>query len=200
MARKKTLPSYQKRESDKPGSDSSSRTLTVEKENQIYKDVFDEISRFTALIARQELEIQEAETKVTESKVAFENAKEQLRDLQQARDGSKHGLYRFLCPVNGKFLPLFDRMEPADEDLHGEGSTEWRKEPVAAIGISLPAQIALNAADILFVGQLQDCVMNNPAAWFESMEGLSAGAASAIVDSLNDFIAESVAPKKGRRK
>jgi hypothetical protein len=91
-------------------------------------------------------------------------------------------------------------MEPADEELHGEGSSEWRKEPIAALGISLPSQIALNAADIIFVGQLQDRVLADPTSWFESIDGISPGAASAITDSLNDFIRESVAPKKGRRK
>ena len=95
-----------------PSNEKSGETskLTVEKENQIYKGVFDEITRFTSLIARQEKEIQEAENRVAEIKVEFENAKDDLRELQQARDGSKHGLYRFLAPLKGEFMPLFDRI------------------------------------------------------------------------------------------
>jgi hypothetical protein len=87
-------------------------------------------------------------------------------------------------------MPLFDRMEPADEEKHGAHSEEWRKEPVSALRLSLIASNLLAAADVLFVGQLQDRVQRRPDDWSDEIEGLTAPMAAAIADKLNDFIAE----------
>lgn len=81
-------------------------------------------------------------------------------------------------------------MDPAVEEVHGINSDQWRLEPIAALRLSLPAQMALNDADIMLVGQLQDRVLKSPEAWWESISGLNFGMAAAICDLLNDFINE----------
>jgi hypothetical protein len=164
---------------------------TNEEAVAIYEEVFVEIKRFTSLIAEQEEELREAEAAVLEAKGQYDEAKQNAANIRELRDGAKHGLFRYLAPVDGgEVLPLFDRMEPADEEKHGANSTEWRLEPIAALRLSLPSQIALVNAEIMLVGQLQDRVQARMETWHEGIAGLTPGSAAAIVDRLNDFIFE----------
>jgi hypothetical protein len=84
-------------------------------------------------------------------------------------------------------------MEPADEELHGAHSDEWRMKPITALKLSLPSQIALGDADIMLIGQLQDAVMKDPGMWYDEIASISTGSAAAIVDALNSFIARETA-------
>lgn len=154
------------------------------------ESIFEQIHTFTDAISFHETEITEARADVAEKKEAYEQARENLRELENALDGTKDSLYRFLCPKKGQFMPLFDRMEDADEELHGEGATQWRTEPVASLKLSPLAMKALNDADIVVIGQLQDRVINKPGVWYEEIEGLTTAMAAAIVDKLNEFIYE----------
>lgn len=154
----------------------------------MYEAVFSEINSFVDLINNIEVEIAEHEKKVAEAKAVYESAKDKLAEAKDTRDGTKHSLYRFLRPGVGEIMPLFDRMEPADEEKHGEGAEQWRKEPLAALKLSLPSIRILNDRDVMFVGQLQDLVQASPHSWWEKIEGLGLGMATAIVDRLNDFI------------
>lgn len=155
-----------------------------------YEQVFGEVEHFVELIARQDSEIGEAQAAMYAAKEKYETARDELTQARESRDGTKHALFMFLKPGPSEILPLFDRMEPADEEKHGAHSDEWRKEPVAALRLSLIATNLLAAADVLFVGQLQDRVQAKPDAWHEQIEGLTAPMAAAVADKLNDFIAE----------
>jgi len=155
-----------------------------------YEQVFGEVAQFIELIGRQEAEISERQQVVYETKDRFEDAKRELSAAQDARDGTKHALFIFLKPGPAEILPLFDRMEPADEEKHGAHSDEWRKEPISALRLSLVATNLLTAADVLFVGQLQDRVQAAADDWWEKIEGFTNPIALAIADRLNDFIAE----------
>ena len=155
-----------------------------------YEQVFGEVEHFVELIARQEIEISDAHRAMLEAKEIYETRRDELQEARDARDGTKHALFMFLKPGPAEIMPLFDRMEPADEEKHGAHSDEWRKEPVAALRLSLIATNLLAAADVLFVGQLQDRVQADGEGWFEKIEGLTAPMAAAIADKLNDFIAE----------
>ena len=155
-----------------------------------YEQVFGEVEHFIDLIARQEDEISERSRVMFDAKEKYDAARDELNAAREARDGTKHSLFVFLRPGPTKILPLFDRMEPADEEKHGAHSDEWRKEPISALRLSLIATTVLNAADLVFVGQLQDRVQANAAAWWETIEGLTAPMAAAIADKLNDFITE----------
>lgn len=154
-----------------------------------YESLFEELVRFTKFISDQDEPIRLARVAVEEAKTRLEDAKVRLRELEEIRDGAKHNLYRFLSPSDGQFLPLFDRMEEADEAIHGENAKEWRKEPVSTLGLSLISIQSLNDAGIVLVGQLQDRVMASED-WWRSITGLTAGSSAAIVDRLNDFIWE----------
>lgn len=155
-----------------------------------YEQIFENITCFTDAIANSEEAISKARDKVNEAKSRLDEAKSQLADLESIQDGNKLALYRYLHPKTGEIMPLFDRMAPADEEVHGLNSDEWRKEPIAALKLSLPSLKTLTDSDIVLVGQLQDIVLANRETWWEKLEGLSLGAASAIVDRLNDFIFE----------
>ncbi len=156
-----------------------------------YHDVFEEIHRFVELIHSNDEELKEAEAKLTEAKLAYEAAKQVVAEIRDLREGAKHGLFRYLAPSDGgEVLPLFDRMEPPDEEKHGVNANEWRQEPIAALRLSLPAQMALTDGEILLVGQLQDRVLAKPDDWWKDISGLNFGIACAVVDRLNDFINE----------
>jgi hypothetical protein len=72
--------------------------------------------------------------------------------------------------------------------VHGESSGQWRKDPIATLRLSPIAHQSLIEADILFVGQLQDRVLENSDRWHEEIDGITGAMAAAIVDKLNDFI------------
>ncbi len=153
-----------------------------------YEAIFEELTRFTDVINEQEDPIDEAKREVERIKDELEQAKADLKALEEMRDGAKHNLFRFLSPVGGEFMPLFDRMAEADEVVHGLNSRDWRADPVASIGISLLSLKALTEHDIVLVGQLQDAVLANPRDWATSISGLNLGQAAAITDALNNFI------------
>lgn len=157
-----------------------------------YEELFDELTRFVKVISDQDKPIVEARAAVENAKAQLDAAKSTLYELENIRDGAKHNLYRFLSPSGGKFtmMPLFDRMEKADEEIHGNNAQEWRGEPIASLGLSLPSLQALADADIVMVGQLQDRVLEYGKTWWEAISGLNAGSAGAIVDRLNDFICD----------
>lgn len=157
-----------------------------------YEQLFEQLAHFTGLVTAQDDAIIKAKLEMQDAKEQFEKAKDHLQTLEQMRDGAKHNLYRFLSPKNGKFefMPLFDKMDEADEQVHGRNSTAWRQEPIAALKLSLPSLQILADADIVLVGQLQDRVLAEPDDWWHKLPALSAGAAAAIVDRLNDFIWE----------
>ncbi|MCC7475834.1 MAG: hypothetical protein IT425_10590 [Pirellulales bacterium] len=156
-----------------------------------YDEVWGEVARFIALVGTQDAEVVDAQQVVYDTKAKYDAAKEKLAAARDARDGTKHALFMFLRPGPAEILPLFDRMEPASEKQHGKHSAEWRKEPITALRLSLPATNALTASDVLFVGQLQDRVQASEGeGWWANMEGITEPMALAIEDRLNDFIEE----------
>lgn len=161
-----------------------------------YEKVFGEINRFTEIIREQEKEMETAAVRVEETRTKYNEAKLHLEELRQFRDGAKHSLYKFLAPGVTEIMPLFDTMEPADDEKHGSGSAEWRKDPLSVLKLSLPSINILNEADILFVGQLQDRVQDDADSWWESIAGMTAPVAAAIVDRLNEFLFKNEKRKK----
>lgn len=180
---------HHKKSTKKPGKRPTDAE-TLGKLVEQYEQVFGEVGHFVELIARQESEIAAAQTAMLDAKEKYERLRDEFNQAREARDGTKHALFMFLKPGPAEIMPLFDRMEPADEEKHGAHSDEWRKEPVSALRLSLIATNLLSAADVLFVGQLQDRIQAAAAEWFATIEGLTAPMAAAIADKLNDFIAE----------
>ena len=177
MAKKKQTP---------PSDEAETLQLQIDK----YEELFGEVAQFITLIARQESEIAEKQQVVYATKEKFERAKGELQEARDARDGTKHALFMFLKPGPAEILPLFDRMEVADEKKHGKAATQWRTEPITALRLSLVTASLLADAGVMFVGQLQDRTQAEPEKWWEQIEGLTAPVALAIADKLNDFIKE----------
>lgn len=158
---------------------------------QRYEQFFTRVQSFLDQVDQCEQRIEEATEAVDKAKLTLDAAKNVQSVATSERDAAKHALYRLMRPAGkGDALPLFDRMEPADEEVHGVGSTKWREEPLSALRLSMSSVLALTAMDVIFVGQLQDRVMAKPGEWWLEFPGLSAGAAAAVVDRLNDFIFE----------
>jgi hypothetical protein len=153
-----------------------------------YEEIFENITCFTDSIEKSDVEIQSATAKVEEAKCQFETAKAELSLLLSAQDANRIALFRYLHPKSGEIMPLFDRMEEADETIHGINSDEWRRESLGALKLSMPSVKALTDFDIVLVGQLQDLVLADAQSWWEKVPGLTAGSSAAIVDRLNDFI------------
>jgi len=173
----------------KPAARKSTPPVSDDDAMSRYQEVFEQIARFVSLIKDGADELRDAEANAAEAKSKHEAAKQVVASIKELQEGAKHGLFRYLSPADGsEILPLFDRMEPADEKVHGSHATEWRLEPIAALRLSLPAQIALTDNEIMLVGQLQDRIMDNANGWWENLVGISQGAAAAILDKINDFI------------
>jgi hypothetical protein len=166
----------------------SDSVSTLEEKVDRYESIWQQLTSFTAGIAEQEDEIAAASAEVAEAKDRFEQAKKDHAELVAARDGAKHSLFRFLHPKDGEFLPLLDRMEPADEEKHGANAAVWRNDPISALKIAPHAMIALSDAEIVVVGQLQDRVLANPDDWYLPIHGVTSVCASGVVDRLNSFI------------
>ena len=154
-----------------------------------YEEMFEQLAIFTDSIAAADAELREAKAEEAKAKDAYESARDIRKAIEDSRDGAKSALLRFVTPSHGEFMPLFDTMDEPDEQVHGKNCTEWRKEPLSSLRLSIPAFNALTEADVVLVGQLQDRVLTGKA-WFESIPGISVGMASAIEDRLNDFIFE----------
>jgi len=166
------------------------KKVTANEALQRYDEVFDGIRRFTTLIRENREALQQAVADYSVAKANYEDAKRRVTELKECTEGASMGLLRFLVPSKGDVLPLFDRMEAADEEVHGTNAGEWRSEPVGAMRLSLAAQSALADADILLVGQLQDRMLSGGEQWWTGIDGLGHGQACAIADALADFINE----------
>jgi len=154
-----------------------------------YEAFFAEIDSFVDYVKQERELLDIAVAKESELKAKYDHARKETRALRDSIAGSKDALFRLVEPGATKFLPLFDRMEPADPDKHGEKSDEWRNDPISALRLSPNTTSILIDADIVAIGQLQDIVLENPSDWWTSIEGITEAVAAAIADSLNDFIA-----------
>jgi uncharacterized protein YdcH (DUF465 family) len=153
-----------------------------------YKQVFETIDGFNRSIDELDSLITEAKITVEEHNVRLKESRSKLKDLEELRAGAEKSLLRFLRPKNGEFMPLFDQMDEADEDVHGKNAADWRSEPINVLLISPRSIELLNAADIVLVGQLQDKMLDGGRDWWKAIEGLNEGIAAAIADGISEFI------------
>lgn len=172
-----------------PRRKTSPQQSEVEKTLARYESLVDQIRGYTDLIREYREELTDAAREVAATKAAYEDAKQRQKDIREVIDGAEASLVHYLMPADGgDILPLFDRMEPADDETHGANSQAWRQEPIAALRLSLLASKSLTTAEIMLVGQLQDRILGDPARWWEKVEGLTYEIAIAVQDKLADFI------------
>lgn len=155
---------------------------------EIYEQKFGEIDSFLHFVRNQRDELQEKTVRMHEAKEAYDSIKAEVNELRDSISGAKDSLFRMLEPGVMEFMPLFDRMERADPDKHGDHADQWRRDPISALRLSSQAATLLIDNDIVVVGQLQDRVLDAPEEWWERINGLTAAVAAAILDKLNDFI------------
>ncbi len=149
-----------------------------------------EIDRFAGILRKQQESIRDLEKDVAVARTVFEEAKDKLRDAKDIEHGTVSLLLKFITPGSIDVMPLFDTMEPAEEELHGQNADEWRKEPIVALDLSAAALRALIDADIVLVGQLQDRMLADREDWWVAAGNLNAGMAQAIEAKLTQFIEE----------
>jgi hypothetical protein len=189
-----TAPRSQKKRSPKKRSttkkkvDPAEKIAKLEEQLRVYESRFAEIDVFIDFVRQQKEELIEKNRDLVEAKAVHDQAKDDVRELRDSIAGAKDSLFQVLEPGAFKALPLFDRMEPADKDVHGEHSAVWRQEPLSALRLSASANAVLIEAGLVLVGQLQDRILDRPGDWFEKIEGLTGPVAAAIADKLNDFI------------
>lgn len=147
-----------------------------------------EIDRFATMLRDQQDLIVRLTEDADHKKAAFERARDAVREAKEIEHNTVSLLLKFVRPGSIEIMPLFDQMEPADEEVHGENSTEWRKEPISALNLSAMAMRALIDADIVLVGQLQDRVLKGPE-WAAEL-GIAEGIGQAIEAKLAEFIEE----------
>lgn len=148
----------------------------------------EEIDRFATILRYQQGKIDDLTRSAAAAKTVYEEAKEAVREAKENEHNTVSLLLKFIRPGSFEIMPLFDKMEPADEAVHGKDSTEWRQEPISALNLSALAMRALLDADIVLVGQLQDQVLKG-ADWAANLN-ISDGIAQAIEAKLHQFIEE----------
>jgi hypothetical protein len=153
-----------------------------------------EIDRFAGMLRTQQGGIFDLEKEVAVAKTVYEEARDKLREAKEIEHSTVSLLLKFIRPGSIDVLPLFDTMDPAEEEVHGRNADEWRKEPIVALDLSAAALRALIDADVVLVGQLQDRIMKGDD-WAADLAGVTEGMAQAIEAKLQQFIEQ-----RGRKK
>lgn len=135
---------------------------------------------------RQRSELKESEFQLKEQ---LQEVRSDIRAVEQIIESSNDGMLAIIEPGPAEFMPLFDRMEKADPKTHGVNSKEWREKPISLLRLSPVASGLLIKCDILFIGQLQDRILDSPE-WWKEIGGLTEPIAAAIGDKLSDFVSK----------
>jgi hypothetical protein len=146
-----------------------------------------EIDRFATLLRDEQQQIAELTRVAERAKSDYELAKDNVREAKEQEHNTVSLLLKFIRPGSIDVMPLFDKMAPADDEVHGKDSTAWRQEPISVLGLSALAVRALIDADIVLVGQLQDRI--GQPNWAADLP-ITAGVAQAIEAKLHEYIEE----------
>lgn len=159
-----------------------------EKKTATMERYISEIDRFAEMLSDQQRNIRELEEELAIARAKYDEAKQAVKEQKDVEHATVSLLLKFIRPGSIEILPLFDTMEPADEEIHGVNASEWRNEPIARLGLSAAALRALIDAEIVLVGQLQDRIVARPSTWMVEIEGLNDGMAQAIEAKLDQFV------------
>jgi len=162
--------------------------MTKKSELETLKRYVAEVDRFAGLLRDSQETIGELERDLAVKKAAFDDAKASVREAKEIEHATVSLLLKFVAPGSPEILPLFDTMEPDNEEKQGARAGQWRKEPIAVLKLSAAAMRSLIAADIVLVGQLQDLILADPDEWHEEFDGISAGMAEAIASKFYAFV------------
>ncbi len=146
-----------------------------------------EVQKFSDIVTEAKSQLKDAREQEAQLKDELTEVRSHITDLKSMIDGTNNGMLAVLEPGPQKFMPLFDRMEPADTKLHGKNAQQWRELPLSKLRLSPVATNSLIEADILFIGQLQDRILENDE-WWKDVDGITEPIAAAIADKLTDFV------------
>ena len=150
----------------------------------------EEIDRYATLLRDQQEEIKSLKKDLAVAKQVYDESRAAVANAKEVEHNTVELLLKFVTPGSIDIMPLFDTMDEADEEIHGKQSSEWRKQPIAALKLSAVAMRALIDNDIVLVGQLQDRMLKDGDGWYDEFEGISDGMSQAIEAKLNEYIYE----------
>ena len=145
------------------------------------------VQTFSNVVGDSKAELSKLRQKEREDSEALSELRERIKMLKQSIESASDGMIALIEPGPLKFMPLFDQMEKASPKKHGTNAAKWRELPLSELRLSPMSTTAFYEADILFIGQLQDRILNDPENWWETINGLTAPIAAAIADKLADF-------------
>lgn len=147
----------------------------------------DRIQHFSEVVTEAKDQLKILQKEEAELKESLGRVRDDIKSVKELISGSADGMIKLIEPGPVAFLPLFDQMEKADPKTHGKNAAKWREEPVSVLRLSPMSTELLYAAEILFIGQLQDRILEDPQEWWKSVAGLTLSFAAAIADKLSDF-------------
>ena len=147
----------------------------------------EKIQTFSNIVGTAKEQLKQLQRREHDVKDMLAEIREQIKSTKDLISSSSNGMLAIIEPGPVKFMPLFDRMEKADPKTHGTNAAKWREQPLTVLKLSPATTDLLYESEILFVGQLQDAILEDPAEWWMFIEGLTAPIAAAIADKLADF-------------
>lgn len=147
----------------------------------------DKVQTFSNVVGDAKAELSKLRQKEREDAESLSELRERIKMLKQSIESASDGMIALIEPGPLKFMPLFDQMEKASPKKHGTNAAKWRELPLSELRLSPVSTSMLYEADILFIGQLQDRILNDPENWWETIDGMTAPIAAAIADKLSDF-------------
>lgn len=153
-----------------------------------YESFLGELKIFVDLVGSERATLAVVRSKEVEAEEQLNEIRDHRKQLEASITGAKDSLFRLVSPGIKEYMPLFDRIEPTDEDKHGTNADEWRTSPISVLRLSPVATEVLNEADLVVVGQLQDRILAAPENWFEDVAGMTGPMAAAVADKLTKFI------------
>lgn len=147
----------------------------------------DRIQHFSEIVSRAKDSLKQLQAEEADLREELSKVRDDIKSVKELISGSNDGIIKLIEPGPMAFLPLFDKMEKADPKTHGKNAAKWREEPVSVLRLSPTSTELLYAAEILFIGQLQDRILEDPQEWWKSVAGLTLSFAAAIADKLADF-------------
>lgn len=159
----------------------------VKAELELVNRFLGKIQTFSDIVGEAKTKLNERRKDEAEIRQELNECRDDIKSLQELIEASNNGIISLIEPGPDKFMPLFDKMEKASPTKHGTNAGKWRERPISILKLSPTATNLLYEAEILFIGQLQDCILKDPAAWWEAIMGLTEPIAAAIADKLNAF-------------
>lgn len=160
----------------------------TQRELAVMKRFLDKVQSFSDVRIEAKKELTKLRDEEARIERKLKDLRIKIRATEEQLNTAADGMVAMLEPGPVKFMPLFDKMEKASAQKHGPNAAEWREKPIAVLRLSPAAMSLLTAAELLFIGQLQDRIMADPGEWWQKIAEMTQPMAAAVADKLNDFV------------